>query len=113
MSITVETRAWLGRLLLSALLAIGAGLFAYLLARAATTAYLFYQQQQFFREIATIMQAGSIEELAMSNIRQLRQIVRSLEAQYQQLSIQIGFAVGTVSAVGIYLWIERRRVAKW
>lgn len=102
-----ETRAWLVRLLLSLLIALTAGALGYLVARALSSAYLLYQQQQFIQETTGVLGGGGIEALANSNLRALRQTVAALEAQYTRLSIQIGFACAALAAVISYIWLER------
>lgn len=99
-------RAWVGRVMLSLGAALLAGVLAYLLARAITTVYLFYQQQQFVQETAAVLRGGGIEALANSNIRELRQQVAALEASYASLSMQVGFAAAALGAVLSYVWQE-------
>ncbi|MCU0490594.1 MAG: hypothetical protein MUD01_03205 [Chloroflexaceae bacterium] len=101
-------RSWLNRVALSLLLALLVGGLSYLLARAATTGYLLYQQQQYFTTAADVVRGGDIEALGASNLRELRLLVRALDAQYTMLSAQIGFAGAAVAAVASYLWLERR-----
>ncbi|NJO05002.1 MAG: hypothetical protein HC876_05440 [Chloroflexaceae bacterium] len=102
-----DTRAWLGRVLLSVLLALTIGVLAYLLARAITTGYVLYQQQQLFQELGGVLQGGDIEALASSNLRTLRQRIEALNAYYAWFSVQIGFGAAALGAVGSYLWLER------
>jgi hypothetical protein len=104
-----EMSNWLGRLLLSLLLGVAAGLLAYLLARALTTAYLFYQQQQFFQASAEVLRGG-VEALAESDLRDLRQRVEALAAYYHLLSMRVGFGVAVVAAVFSYLALSWRQL---
>jgi hypothetical protein len=104
-----ELRNWVGRLLLSLLLGVAAGLLAYLLARALTTAYLFYQQQQFFQASAEVLRGG-VEALAESDLRDLRQRVEALAARYHLLSMRVGFVVAVVAAALSYLVLSWRQL---
>jgi hypothetical protein len=85
------------------------GLLAYLLARALSTAYLFYQQQQFLQTSAEVLRGG-VEALADSDLRALRQRVEVLAARYHLLSMQIGFVVATLAAALSYLVLSWRQV---
>jgi hypothetical protein len=112
MTRAADTRAWLKRLTLSLLIAALVGALGYLVTRAITTAYLFYQQQQFFQETASILQGGGVPALADSNLRELRLLVEALNAQYNRLSIQLGFAAAAISGIGSFIWLERRAARK-
>jgi hypothetical protein len=107
MTRAADTRAWLKRLTLSLLIAALVGALGYLVTRAITTAYLFYQQQQFFQETASILQGGGVPALADSNLRELRLLVEALNAEYNRLSIQLGFAVAAIGGIGSFIWLER------
>jgi signal transduction histidine kinase len=104
-----EVRNWLGRLLLGLLLGVAAGLLAYLLARALTTAYLVYQQQQFFQTSAEVLRGG-VEALADSDLRELRQRVEALAARYHLLSMRVGFVVAVVATIFSYLALSWRQL---
>jgi hypothetical protein len=104
-----ELRNWVGRLLLCLLLGVLAGLLAYLLTRALTTAYLFYQQQQFVQASAEVLRGG-VEALAESDLRELRQRVEALDAYYHLLSMRVGFGVAVVAAVFSYLALSWRQL---
>lgn len=104
-------RDWLGRVALSLLLGVLVGLLGYLVARAFTTGYLFYQQQQFVQETLGVLRADGVESLGQSNLRELRQLVTALEAQYRRLSVQIGFACGALGAAISYIMFERMAAA--
>jgi hypothetical protein len=108
MSFSPDTRAWLARVGLSLLIALAAGGLAYLVARAIGSVYLFYQQQQFYREVAELLRGGGVEALAGSNLRQLRRQVAQLNAQYNLVCAQIGFGCAAVAAAVSYLRLERR-----
>jgi hypothetical protein len=111
--VAAANRAWLWRWLASLLLGIGIGLLSYLVARAGTTAYLLYQQQQFFQETVNLLRTNnSIESLANSNLREARMLVEALNARYHRLSLQIGFAAAAMSSILMYLWMERVAFAK-
>jgi hypothetical protein len=99
-------RFWLQRLLYSLLIGLLAGLLSYLVARACTSAYLLYQQQQFVQDTLGLLRGGDLRDLATSDLRDVRMLVDRLEAQYQRLSIQIGFAGAAAAAILSYLRME-------
>lgn len=99
--------AWLLHMFISMLIALVAGALAFVIARGATSAVLFIQQQQFFSAAASVMRGG-IAGLGGSNLRDLRRLVEQLDWQYETLSLAIGFAVAGVTAVASYIWQERR-----
>ncbi|HEY3230996.1 MAG TPA: hypothetical protein VGJ87_17350 [Roseiflexaceae bacterium] len=105
--IDADVRRWLARIALSLAVALLAGTLAFLVARAVTDVTLFAQQQQFLSEAASALRGG-IPELANSNLREARLRVQRLDAQNEQLSLLIGFAIAALSAVASYLWMERR-----
>ena len=80
---------------------------AYLVARAITSAALFVQQQQFLREVASALRGG-ILGLAGGNLHTIRLLVQQLDAQNEQLSALIGYAVAAVAVVASYVWLEWR-----
>ena len=100
-------RAWLTRIALSLLFAAAAGTLAYLVARAVTSLILFVRQQQFLGEVAGALRGG-IMGLAGGDLRAMRLLVEQLDAQNEQLSALIGFAVAAVAIVASYLWLEWR-----
>jgi hypothetical protein len=102
-----DVRGWLARIALSLAVALLAGALAFLAARAVTEVTLFTQQQQFLSEAASALRGG-ISGLANSNLREARLQVQRLDAQNEQLSLLIGFAIAALSAVATYLWMERR-----
>ncbi|MCG8346463.1 MAG: hypothetical protein MI924_01620 [Chloroflexales bacterium] len=108
MTRSADTQDWLKRLALSLLIAGLVGALGYLVARAISTAYLFYQQQQFFQETASLLQGGGVPALADSNLRELRFLAEALNAQYHRLSIQLGFAAAAIGGIGCFVWLERR-----
>lgn len=106
---TREIREWLGHLALSLLIGCVVGALAYLVARAGFTGYLLYQQQQFVQEtVGLLRNGGGIEGLAGSNLRELRQQVEALDAQYTRLSVQIGLIMAALTAVASYIRLEYR-----
>ncbi len=102
-----DVRGWLARIALSLAVALLAGTLAFLVARAVTDVTLFAQQQQFLSEAASALRGG-VPGLANSNLREARLQVQRLDAQNEQLSLLIGFAIAALSAVASYLWMERR-----
>jgi hypothetical protein len=102
-----DVRGWLARIALSLAVALLAGTLAFLVARAVTGVTLFAQQQQFLSEAASALRGG-VPGLANSNLREARLQVQRLDAQNEQLSLLIGFAIAALSAVASYLWMERR-----
>jgi hypothetical protein len=106
-----STRAWLTRIALSLLLASVAGALAYLVARAVTGVALLVRQQQFLRELAGALRGG-VAELPGGDLRTTRLLVQRLDAQNEQLSMLIGFAVAAVVIVASYLWLEWRAASK-
>jgi hypothetical protein len=102
-----DLRGWLARIALSLAVALLAGALAFLVTRAFTEVSLLAQQQQFLSEAASALRGG-VPGLANSNLREARLQVQRLDAQNEQLSLLIGFAIAALSAVAIYLWMERR-----
>lgn len=100
-------RAWLTRIALSLAAAAAAGALAYLVARAVTSVLLFVRQQQFLREVAGALRDG-ITGLPGGNLHAVRLLVQQLDAQNEQLSLLIGFAVAALAAVASYVWLEWR-----
>jgi hypothetical protein len=102
-----RTLQWLKHLGLSLLIGLVSGGLGYLIADAITSAYLLYEQQQFFQQATTVLrQGGGISALAQSNLHEMRQHVAEQERHYQHLSIQIGMGFATVAAVFSYLVME-------
>lgn len=106
-----KTRDWFKRIALSLGGALGVGVLAYLIARAVTSVLLFIQEQQFLSAVSTAV-GGDIMALATTNLHEIRLEVQQLDAQNQLLSVRIGFAAALVAAVVLYLWLEKRALAK-
>ncbi|MBC8075915.1 MAG: hypothetical protein H7Y32_07570 [Chloroflexales bacterium] len=105
---THETRLWLGRIALSLLIAAAAGGLVYVVARAGTSANLFYRQQQLLRDITAALQSGDIQQLATADVRARRQQLRALAEDYNRLSAQAAIIAAGIAAVAGYIVLERR-----
>ena len=102
-----DFRGWLSRIAISLAAALLVGVLAFLVARALTDVALFAREQQFLSAAANTLRGG-ILGLADSNLHEQRLRVQQLDAQNEQVSLLIGFAVAALAAVASYLWMERR-----
>lgn len=105
-SVPYGMRAWLVRLLLSAAIALCAGLLVFLVARGIGSVMLFMQEQRFLAEVAGAM-SGGIEGLGGGDLRAVRLRVEQLDAQYYRISILLGLVGATLAAILSYLRLER------
>ena len=108
---SADTRAWLGRIALSVLIALAVGGLVYVVARAGTSVDLIRRQQALFRDITAALQSGDVQQLAAANIRARRQELRALETGYNQISAQAAIAAAGIAAVAGYIVLERRASA--
>lgn len=109
--LTVELRQWLTRIALSGVCGVSVGGLAFLIARAVTNVLLFVRHRQFLGEVAGAL-SGGVEGLAGGNLRAVRLLVQRIDAEYELLSLMIGFGVAAVVAVGSYVWLEWRDGAR-
>ncbi|GAB4214622.1 MAG: hypothetical protein OHK0022_53430 [Roseiflexaceae bacterium] len=98
---------WLRRIALSLLAALVCGALAFLVARGIGGALLFAQQQQVLVEVVGAAQGG-LETPPSGDLRALRKRLQEQDAQYEQISLFVGFAAAGLAAAGCYLWLELR-----
>ncbi len=101
-----ETRAWLGRLVLSLALALAAGALVYLVVRGGLGIWLFFQQQAMLREALGALQGG-LDAPPDADLRALRLAVEAQAERNEQISLLAGFAAAGIGAIASYVWLER------
>jgi hypothetical protein len=91
--------------MLSIGIGIAAGMLVFLVAHGVSGLLLLIQQRELLGDVTGIL--GDLDTPPPGDLRTARQAIQALDSQYQQISVLAGLAAGTISAIWIYLRLER------
>jgi hypothetical protein len=100
-------RTWLRQLLASLAVGVCAGMLVFVFAHGVGGVMLFIQQQDALRDVVGIL-GGGFDQPPPADLRAIRRRVEALNLLYWRMSVLLGLAAAVLSAVGVYVRLERQ-----